>query len=135
MRVNPDEVVNDYGSKLLSLCKSSGLRILNGRHTDIMDRDYTVMGARVLSVDDYCISTPDVFYITEQFIVASFTVFFLIMHPYTFNLNVPQSLQNDRQRTVIYLHLEKLNGIKATVTTLGAYSFHDWKTFILFQKI
>lgn len=71
LRVNPDKVVNDYGSKLLSLCKSSGLRILNGRHKDAMDRDYTFMG-----VVDYCISTPDVFHITEQFIVSNFTRFF-----------------------------------------------------------
>lgn len=70
LRVNPDKVVNDYGSKLLSLCKSSGLRILNGRHKEAMDRDYTFMG-----VVDYCISTPDVFHITEQFIVSNFTVF------------------------------------------------------------
>lgn len=33
------------------------------------------MGARGQSVVDYCISTPDIFHITEQFIVSSFTVF------------------------------------------------------------
>ena len=39
VRVNPDNVVNDYGNKLLTLCKSSGLRILNGRHSLGMDKD------------------------------------------------------------------------------------------------
>ena len=32
-RVNPDKTVNEYERKLLSLCKSSGLRILNERTT------------------------------------------------------------------------------------------------------
>lgn len=50
VRINPDKVVNEYGSKLLSLCKSSGLRILNGRHKHALDRDYTFCGARGLSV-------------------------------------------------------------------------------------
>ena len=27
VRVNPDNVVNDYGNKLITSCKSSGLRI------------------------------------------------------------------------------------------------------------
>ena len=31
-RVNPDNVRNEYGSQLLKMCKSTGLRILNGRH-------------------------------------------------------------------------------------------------------
>lgn len=75
VRINPDKVVNEYGSKLLSLCKSSGLRILNGRHKHALDRDYTFCGGRGLSVVDYFISTPDIFDITEKFIVSSFTTF------------------------------------------------------------
>lgn len=41
LHVIPDEVVNNYSSKLLSLCKPSSLMILNGRHLHAMDRDYT----------------------------------------------------------------------------------------------
>ena len=74
-RVNPDKTVNEYGRKLLSLCKSSGLRILNGRHNHGLDRDYTFMGARGLSVVDYCISTPNVFHLIEKFIISNFTTF------------------------------------------------------------
>lgn len=74
-RINPDKIVNEYRSKLQSLCKSSGLRILNGRHKHALDREYTFCGGRGLSVVDYFISTPDIFDITEKFIVSSFTTF------------------------------------------------------------
>ena len=72
---NPDKTVNEYGRKLWSLCKSSGLRILNGRHNHGFDRDYTFMGARGLSEVDYCISTPNVFHLIEKFIISNFTTF------------------------------------------------------------
>lgn len=74
-RTNPDTVVNDLGNKLLSLCKSSGLRILNGRHNLGMDKDYTFVGPRGMSVVDYVITTPDVFSKIDQFIVANFTMY------------------------------------------------------------
>lgn len=74
LRVNPDKVLNDYGSKLLSLCKSSGPRIFNGRHKNAMDRDYHGC-ERAKCCRLLYISSPDVFHITEQFIVSSFTVF------------------------------------------------------------
>ena len=61
VRENPDTVVNDYGNKLLTLCKSSGLRILNGRHSVGMDKDFTFIGPRGMSVVDYLLSSPDVF--------------------------------------------------------------------------
>ena len=55
-RINPDMTLNDYGYKLLSLCQSSGLRILNGRHPDNKANDYTFAGSRGLSVVDYLIT-------------------------------------------------------------------------------
>lgn len=66
--------VNDLGNKLLSLWKSSGLKILNGRHNLGIDKDYTFVGPRGMIVVDYVIhvSTPDVFLKIEQFIVANF---------------------------------------------------------------
>ena len=73
VRKNPDDTVNDYGVKLLNMCKSSGLRILNGRHKLQMDSDFSFMGARGCSVVDYCISTPDIFNLIDKFIVSSFT--------------------------------------------------------------
>ena len=75
VRVNPDNVVNYYGSKLLTLCKSSGLRILNGRHSLGMDKDFTFVGPRGMSVVDYLLSSPDVFKLIDQFIVSNFNMF------------------------------------------------------------
>jgi hypothetical protein len=55
--MNPDKSRNEYGFKLLKLCKSTGLRILNGRHGSGFANDYTYCGATSLSVIDYLIST------------------------------------------------------------------------------
>ena len=75
VRSNPDKVTNDLGNKLLSLCKSSGLRILNGRHPLGMDKDYTFFGPKGTSVIDYVITSPNVFPSIVQFIVSNFTVY------------------------------------------------------------
>jgi hypothetical protein len=40
-----------------------------------MDRDYRFMGARGLSVVDYCVSTPDIFESKDEFIVSNFTTY------------------------------------------------------------
>ena len=53
VRVNPENVVN----KLLSLCKSSGLRNLNERHSLGMDKDFTFVGPTGISVIDYLLSS------------------------------------------------------------------------------
>ena len=57
VRVNPENVVNDYGNKLLTLCKSSGLRNLNERHSLGMDKDFTFVGPTGISVVDYLLSS------------------------------------------------------------------------------
>jgi hypothetical protein len=75
VRVNPDVLLNDYGSKLLSMRKSSGLRILNERNKEAMGRDDTFMGARGLSVVDYCVSTPGIFELIDKFIVSNFITY------------------------------------------------------------
>ncbi|VDI15089.1 Hypothetical predicted protein [Mytilus galloprovincialis] len=45
-RSNPDPGTNDYGTKLINLCKCSGLRILNGRHEGSLANDYTYSGPK-----------------------------------------------------------------------------------------
>ncbi|VDI41426.1 Hypothetical predicted protein [Mytilus galloprovincialis] len=57
-RNNPDAGTNDYGTKLLNLCKSSGLRIINGRHPDGLSNDFTYSGPRGMSVIDYLLAKP-----------------------------------------------------------------------------
>lgn len=48
---------------------------LNGRHNLGMDKDYTFVGPRGISVVDNVITTPDVFSKIDQFIVANFTMY------------------------------------------------------------
>ena len=52
-RVNPDAGHNEYGTRLLQLCKATGLRIVNGRHKDGDSNSYTYGGPRGSSVIDY----------------------------------------------------------------------------------
>ncbi|CAG2192026.1 unnamed protein product [Mytilus edulis] len=74
-RINPDTISNDYGSKLIKLCKSTGLRILNGRHKDGLSNDYTYCGPKSFSVIDYFLTTVDLFSTIDKFIISSFTQF------------------------------------------------------------
>lgn len=74
-RVNPDQCQNDYGMRLLNLCKATGLRIVNGRHSGGHSNDYTFNGARGMSTIDYLLSTPNLFDIFCKFIICNFTTF------------------------------------------------------------
>ncbi|CAC5379506.1 unnamed protein product [Mytilus coruscus] len=75
-RINPDTIYNDNGSKLIKkICKSTGLRIVNGRHKDGLSNDYTYCGPKSFSVIDYFLTTVDLFRIIDKFIVSSFTQF------------------------------------------------------------
>jgi len=75
VRRNPDQGTNEFGLKLLNLCRATGLRILNGRHEDGLADDYTFCGSRGMSVVDYLLAPYDYFHVVEQFIVGNFTSF------------------------------------------------------------
>ena len=49
-RVNPVTGHNEFGTRLIQLCKASGLRIVNGRHTDGYANYFTFNGANGMSV-------------------------------------------------------------------------------------
>ncbi|KAK3092331.1 hypothetical protein FSP39_001376 [Pinctada imbricata] len=72
-RKTSDLNTNDYGYKLLSLCRSSGLRILNGRVGD--SSEFTFAGGRGLSVIDYLILAPDAFRLISDFRIDDFNVY------------------------------------------------------------
>ena len=74
-RRNPDLNTNCYGSKLLSLCKATNLRILNGRHINGYANDFTYCGANGMSVIDYLILPTSLFPTVRQFIVSNLTTF------------------------------------------------------------
>lgn len=73
VRRNPDTGTNDYGSKLVNLCKSSGLSIVNGRHHEALDNDFTYSGPRGMSVIDYLLAKQDNFEKICKFIICNFT--------------------------------------------------------------
>lgn len=72
-RINPDNVRNEYGTRLLNLCKATGLRILNGRDPDKFSNDFTFNGTNGMSTIDYLIANPVLFPHIKTFIVCNFT--------------------------------------------------------------
>jgi hypothetical protein len=56
---------------IIKLCKSTGLRILNGRHRSGFANDYTYCRATSLSVIDYLISIIDLFNYVDKFTIHS----------------------------------------------------------------
>ncbi|CAG2202826.1 unnamed protein product [Mytilus edulis] len=75
LRVNPDLKTNTWSLKLLSLCKSSGFPIVNGRHREGYANSFTYCGANGTSVNDYLITQEQNFELIRKFIVCSFTTF------------------------------------------------------------
>lgn len=52
-RINPDLGTNSFETKLLNLCKNSGLQIMDGRHQNGLSNDYTYCGPNGMCVIDY----------------------------------------------------------------------------------
>ena len=52
-RNNMDTVVNQFGRKLITLCKTTGFRILNGRHNKDLNGSFTFFGPNGISMIDY----------------------------------------------------------------------------------
>ena len=74
-RTSSDQGINDNGRRLLTLCKSTGIRIVNGRHPGGFSKDFTFCGPRGLSTIDYLLSTADMINFVEKFIVCNFITF------------------------------------------------------------
>lgn len=74
-RNNPHAETNDYGTKLLDLCKSSGLRIINKRHPDGLLNDFTYSGPRGMTVIGYLLAKPINIEKVLKFITSNFTTY------------------------------------------------------------
>lgn len=74
-RKNQDKHINNYGRKLLELCKSSGLRIVNGRHPGDVPGDYTFFCSRGNSVIDYLLTESSLFFSIGHFSTGVFNIF------------------------------------------------------------
>ena len=74
-RINPDQGNNEYGTRLLALCRSTSLGILNGRHRGGFSNGFTFCGANGLSVIDYVLTSQNCFSHFEKYIVCNFNEF------------------------------------------------------------
>ena len=75
-RSNQDKTVNEYGLKLIDLCKMSDLIILNGRVGDDKDLGkFTYCNKRGKSVNDYSICSKGVISMIKNFFVCNFNAF------------------------------------------------------------
>ena len=69
IRQNFDNQINNHGKQLINLCKSSDLRILNGRTKGDSLGRATFHGSNGISVVDYIICDQELFQNVEHFIV------------------------------------------------------------------
>ena len=108
-----DKSVNTSGLKLLQLCKSSNLRIVNGRvGDDAADGQFTYMSTAGCSLIDYAIFPCNLFSIISNFIVHDFRIssshlpiqVSLEMHPFSndsdINNTVNQNIATSRSERV-----------------------------------
>lgn len=75
VRSNLDPIIDMYGRKLLDLCKSTGLLIVNGRHSHDQFGEYTFCGRNGLSTVVYLLTTIDNFTNISLFEILQFNEF------------------------------------------------------------
>jgi hypothetical protein len=73
-RVSEDTKVNSFGRKLLQLCKSTGLRIGNGRKPGDEKGQFTFYNHLGASVIDYVLAEKDYFDIVTKICIGDFNV-------------------------------------------------------------
>ena len=70
-----DKSVNQFGRKLLEFCKTSGLRIVNGRHKNDSSGNVTFFSTAGISMIDYVLTKPQYFSSIWQFTSGVFNTF------------------------------------------------------------
>ena len=94
-RVSQDSVCNSSGQKLLDICNSTDIRIVNGRMgEDAGSGNMTFMNANGESVIDYVLMSSELFKLIDNFIVHDFYSF-SSHSPIQVNLIVKNFKQND----------------------------------------
>jgi hypothetical protein len=74
-RKNTDKFINNFGRKLLELCKATGLRIVNGRHVDDSVGNATFFCSRGNSLIDYVLAESNDFDSNTEFSSGKFNIF------------------------------------------------------------
>ena len=75
LRKNKDVKTNDYGQKLVNLCKTSGLVICNGRVNGDLDGNFTYVDKKGNSTIDYALVSRELLCNVNSFSVHAPTVF------------------------------------------------------------
>jgi len=75
VRLNADRIIDNYGQKLISLCKSTGHIIANGRFKNDKTGQYTFLSTRGLSVTDYLLINIEHTHILNDFKVLNWNNF------------------------------------------------------------
>ena len=75
LRKNKDVKTNDYGQKLVNLCKTSGLVICNGRVNGDLDGNFTYVDKKGNSTIDYALVSRELLCNVDSFSVHAPTVF------------------------------------------------------------
>jgi hypothetical protein len=70
-----DTHVNTFGRKLLELCKTTQMLILNGRHLGDKGGKFTFFCSRGMSVNDYCIVSNSMWSLVNNFRIDDFNEF------------------------------------------------------------
>ena len=68
-RANLDRHTNEYGDRLIDLCKSVPLRILNGRKLGDFLGSYTCYKKYGQSTVDFCLASPNIYNIITTFVI------------------------------------------------------------------
>ena len=87
-RKSMDISVNQFGRKLISLCKTTGLRIVNGRHHEDPNGSITFFGPNGMSLIDYLLTESSHFKNILNFSSGIFTTF-SDHAPVYFKLSIP----------------------------------------------
>ena len=74
-RSSMDMLVNTFGRKLISLCKTTGLRIVNGRHSQDPNGNITFYNSRGTSLIDYVLADYCLFEKILEFSAGVFNTF------------------------------------------------------------
>ena len=93
-RKNQDVQTNTQGKRLINLCISSGIRILNGRHNGDPSGKFTCYTPRGCSVVDYVVMSENLLYTVEEFSISDLPVYsdHCTLH---FAMNIPLLLRDD----------------------------------------
>jgi exonuclease III len=102
-RYSQDKVCDNYGKRLLNLCKELGLYILNGRVGSDKSIGHTT--CKGVSVVDYVITTADVFHYASSFHIIPFDPMLSDVHnPVAVSFSTPN-------KEVIYKEKEPINPV------------------------